>query len=116
MRIGVIAEPKVVTAERRARLFLFYVRTLAEVFGPPRRPTAIVFFLVASVVHSFAHAGLALAAGWCAALLAGSISSGASLGSPAGARVALEFAGIGLAAAVAKTGAGVLAAHEQATI
>ncbi len=116
MRIGVIAERKVVTTQRRAGLFLFYVRTLAEVFRPPRRPTAVVFFFVASVVHSFAHAGLALAAGWCAALLAGSISSGARLGSPGGARVALEFACLGLAAAAAKAGAGVLAAHEQATI
>ncbi len=99
-------------------LFSFYVRALMEVLrAPGRGPFAAVFFLVASAVHSFAHAALALTAGRCVALLAGSVRPEGVEGlSSDGLRLALQFGSVGLAAAVAKACGGVVAAHEQAKI
>jgi ABC-type multidrug transport system fused ATPase/permease subunit len=106
------------TRARGRTLFSFYVRALREVFRPPQRPGGALVFLVASAVHSFGHAALALAAGRCAVLLVGSFgrdSVSESL-SAKGIRAALILSSIGLLAAVAKLCGGVVAAHGQAKI
>jgi len=122
-----------VTSKNERTLFSFYVRGLQEVFRATAnsasteaptgarcresaRPGAAALFLVASTVHSFAHAGLALAAGRCAAVLAGASFGLASASSTPGLRSALHFGSLGLVAAVVKASGGVVAAHEQAKI
>jgi ABC-type multidrug transport system fused ATPase/permease subunit len=99
-------------------LVSFYVSALRQVFRSSQRPLALGFFLVAAVFHAFAHAALALAAGRCAALLAGSLASGrgSAVGLTDGLRVALAFGLAGLAAATVKAGCGALAAYEQARV
>lgn len=96
----------------------FYARALREVFRGATLADRPAFFFVASAFHSFGHAGLALAAGRCAVLLAGAVAGG---GSGAAARgdpleTALVFGAVGVAAAVAKTVGGVFAARGQAKI
>jgi ABC-type multidrug transport system fused ATPase/permease subunit len=100
-----------VSSGATASLFAFYVRTLREFSRRPNRLRAFVF-LVASAVHSFAHAALALAAGRCAVLLAGGVDANSSKSL----RTALVLGSIGLAAAIAKAAGGVVAAHGQATM
>jgi ATP-binding cassette subfamily B protein len=99
------------TGPAPASLFSFYARALREFCRRPNR-FAACSFLVASALHSFGHAGLALVAGRCAVLL---VDSGGADPSK-GVRAALVLGSMGLAAAVAKAAGGVVAAHGQATI
>ena len=100
----------------------FYVHGLRTVFREPGRPFGVAIFLVASALHSFGHAALALAAARCAVILAGSMGlptgarqAGQELSSH-GIRTALLFGSVGLVAALAKAIGGVVAAHGQATL
>jgi ABC-type multidrug transport system fused ATPase/permease subunit len=98
-------------AARRPTLLSFYAQALRELSARPNRLRAVLF-LVASALHSFGHAALALAAGRCAVLLAGSTGNEPSRGL----RTALLLGSIGLAAALAKGAGGVAAAYGQARI
>jgi ABC-type multidrug transport system fused ATPase/permease subunit len=101
---------------RDPTLVSFYVRALREVFPATSWRKAPVIFVVASVLHSLGHAGLALVAGRCAVLLAGVMVGGGASGSAQGLKTAIALGALGIVAAVAKAGGGVVAAHGQATI
>jgi len=97
---------------RTRSLFSFYAHALEEFFrAPGRRGTAFLFF-VATGLHSFGHAALAVLAGRCAVLLVEPRDAGATKEL----RTALLLGSVGLAAAVAKAAGGAAASYGQTLI
>jgi ABC-type multidrug transport system fused ATPase/permease subunit len=103
---------------RAESLVSFYLRASRQAFRTTSWSDSPAILFVASALHAFGHAALALAAGRGAVVLAAAMTAGgdAALVATSSLRAALILGSIGFAAAVVKSVGGVVAAAGQARI